>query len=273
MEPPLASHQEAPPGPQRPNRPGQPCPFECNGRHEYKPLLNHFLKVHLAYTPDELNGDGSRVRCRYCHISVRKSIAHVHNFLQHGVQMPEALERRLEAVADGSWILGGGEESGPPSPLVLPPPAAVAAEFAEYLSDWGPSEAEESPMSDDDEDNAMATEAVCSSPDEMARNDHFIDDEEQDALEMLNGEKWALARHHFLQPDVWRELPVASPTSPMIWTTSVPGPLVPRDVEELGNWSLAWNLDTATSKGTYIHFLVRPTVITAVLSTHPRTVL
>lgn len=231
-------------GPQRPNRPGQPCPFNCDGGHAYKPLLNHFVKVHLAYTDDELAGDGSRKKCRYCHLTLRASVLDIHAFLQHGVKLPEDLEERLDAVAAGEW----GPESV--SPIANPTPSAdeIAAEFAEY---WDP---DYSPRADvDEEEGAMSpmTEGEETDAESESEEDEELTEDEQ---------KWLLVRDYLGRPDIWREDKTASRDT---WRTELP--IYPGSVKELEHWSLAWAMDTLANKGTRLHFLVREQVTECIL--------
>jgi hypothetical protein len=250
----MDAQQQQQTGPVRPNRPGQACPFNCDGGHEYKPLLNHFLKVHLAFTDDELAGDGSRKKCRYCHLTLRTAVVDVHAFLQHDIRLPEALEQRLDAVAAGAW---GSEYA---SPIVNPTPSAddIAAEFAEY---WD-SDYDSSPMADAyDEEGAMSPmtqseseeeeEAVASSrPVELE-----VDSDEYDE----NGEKWLLVRDFLKRPDVWR----ADKKEKNTWRAVLP--VFPDSCVELEHWSLAWALDAHANKGTRLHFLVRERVTECIL--------
>ena len=239
------------PAPQRPNRPGQPCPFNCDGGHAYKPLLNHFLKVHLAFTDEELAGDGSRKKCRHCHLTLRSSIVDIHAFLQHGIRLPEELEERLDAVAKGEW----GPEAV--SPVVNPTPSAddIAAEFAEY---WDSDYDASSPMADvDDEAGAMSpmTQSEEEEEEEGEGEEEEVDSDEYDE----NGEKWLLVREYLKRPDVWRPDKTASNT----WRCTLG--IFPDSVRELQHWSLAWALDPHANKGTRLHFLVREQVTECVL--------
>lgn len=232
--------QQQRPPPQRPNRPGQPCPFNCDGGHAYKPLLNHFLRVHLAFTDDEMAGDGSRKKCRHCHLTLRSSIVHVHAFLQHGIQLTEELEERLDAVAKGEW--------GPEvvSPVMNPAPSAddIAAEFAEY---WDDSPMTMSPMTESEEGEEEVE--IPHQPEEEVDSDEFDE----------NGEKWMLVRDFLSRPDVWRPDKTASNT----WRSTLP--IFPDSCRELQNWSLAWALDPHVNKGTRLHFLIREQVTECIL--------
>lgn len=233
-------------GPQRPNRPGQPCPFNCDNGHAYKPLLNHFVKVHLAFTDDELAGDGSRKKCRSCHLTLRASVLDIHAFLQHGIKLPEELEERLDAVASGEW----GPETV--SPIANPTPSAddIAAEFAEY---W---DSDYSPMADAEE------EAGAMSPvtDVETEKEEEAERESESESESEDAKKWMLVRDYLGRPDIWREDKTAASDT---WRAILP--IYPDSVRELEHWSLAWALDSLANKGTRLHFLVREQVTECVL--------
>lgn len=249
----------------RPMRTGQPCPFGCQDGHEYKPLLNHFLRIHLAFSSQEMIGDGSRIKCNHCHLKVRKAIIDVHNTLQHGIALPDQLQRRARAVADGTWELRA-DASPERKPQI--DPEIIAGDFRDYwdtdyeeYTDEGEEEVEEecsSPEADDDPALAMQASETLDAERELI------------ALDEENGEKWALAREFLLDYRSWKQQSTGGNIlAPNTWTAKLPEHICPRDTDELQNWSLAWNLDQETSRGTYVHFLVHPSYIWAVLSTHP----
>jgi len=98
----LQEFQQEQQQPKRRKRNGHACPFGCNDGEEFKPLLMHYVKVHLMMNDEEITSL-PKGRCDQCGLAMRGALIPVHKTLMHHAELPDMWKTRLEEVASGAF--------------------------------------------------------------------------------------------------------------------------------------------------------------------------